>query len=532
MLHKLKTGLLTIVLISTATFAQSIEDGIRQFSYENYESAKNTFAKDSQNPLAVYWLGQTMLRQKANTQDVRTLYSNALAQNPKSDLLKIGLSHLDILDDKLNDAKATQISILKNTKDMDLYAAAARAQLWNKKGDADFAIQFLTKATEINKKKDETIPLLLALAYLKKQNTSDATLALIQANDMDTYNAEPLFLRARMYNNKSNPENEKRFLEYMFQVVNKDPNFAPAYYDLFYYYYDKDKEKAKNYFQKYQNLADKTPELEYITANVNYNLGDYAKAIELSLQALAKYGDKVSPKFYKVLAHANLDTNNLTEANKYLTEYLSKVDKSEINYGDYMEVAKIANKLNDEPTIATMLNNAMQLCNNNGERYNVAQLGISIYKPKVDANEKDDVAVIPYRTELAKWYETNYYNHHNPSNVDLYNFGLQNYLLKNWIKTNEAFSKYAEKYPTQVQGFFFSGMANKFGLNDMTKAEENFKKVVEIGMQDAANNKFFLTQSLIYLADLASSDKAKVREYANQILSYDPENEAAKQLLK
>ncbi len=532
MLYKLKIGLLTIAFATTAALAQSIEDGVKQFSYENYETAKSIFAKDSQNPLAVYWLGQTMLRQKLSTQEVRNLYTNALAQNPKSEILQIGLSHLDVLDDNLNQAKATQINLLKNSKDMDLYAAAARAQLWNKKGDPDFAIQFLNKAMEVNKKKDENIPILLALAYLKKQNTSDATVALIKANDMDSYNAEPLLMRARMYNNKSNPDNEQRFLEYTFQAINKDPNFAPAYYDLFYYYYDKDKDKARNYFLKYQNLAEKSPELEYVTANVNFNLGDYSKAIELSQQAIIKYGEKINPKFYKVLAHSYLNTNNFTEANKYLTEYLSKVDKAEINYGDYMEIAKIANQLNDEPTITTMLNNALQLCNNNGERYNVAQLGISIYKPKVDANDKDETKVIPYRTELAKWYEINYYNHHNPTNVDLYNFGLQNYYLKNWIKTNEAFTQYAQKYPTQVQGFFFAGMANgKYGLNDLAKADENFKKVVEIGMADAANNKFFLNQALLNLADM-SSDKIKIKEYANQILSYDPENPAAKELLK
>jgi predicted Zn-dependent protease len=530
-----QTGVLTLTLSTVGIYAQTIEEGKKMFAYEKYQSAKQIFEKNANDPIGTYWLGQTLLRLKQPKEQVRSLYQNALSTNPKSDLLKIGLTHIDVLDGNIAKAKNSQAELLNKSKDIELYNATARAQLASKAGDVDFLLEKLQYASTVNKKKNIDLPLLLAKVFLRKSNTSDATYAYVTASDFDPNNAEVIYHRAKMYNPKLDAQSELRHTEFLNKTIQKDPNYAPAYYDLFYLNYTKDKNKALEYFNKYKNLADKTTELEYIDANVSYNVGNYENAIKLSQTVVVRDGEKTDARFYKVLAHSYLDTNNLQEASKYLTLYLSKVNKEDINYGDYIEAGKIASKLNDEPTAISMFDNAIKLAENNGERYNVAQVALPIYKAKYEVNKADVTLATPFRVELAKWLEVNYKNHHNPTNVDLYNFGLENFSLKNWEKTNEAFEMYKTKYPDQVQGFYFVGVANsKTALNNIPVATENFTKAVEVGMVSIADNKYFVTQSLLALAEIARENKdiTKVKEYANQILSYDATNAQANALLK
>ena len=87
---------LTLTLSTVSIYAQTIEEGKKMFAYEKYQSAKQIFEKNANDPLGTYWLGQTLLRLKQPKEQVRSLYQNALSTNPKSDLLKIGLTHIDI----------------------------------------------------------------------------------------------------------------------------------------------------------------------------------------------------------------------------------------------------------------------------------------------------------------------------------------------------------------------------------------------------------------------------------------------------
>ena len=153
----------------------------------------------------------------------------------------------------------------------------------------------------------------------------------------------------------------------------------------------------------------------------------------------------------------------------------------------------------------------------------------------MEANKANQTLAIPYQTELAKWLEINYKNHHKPTNVDLYNFGVENFSLKNWAKTDEAFSLYAQKFPEQIQGFYFVGIANtKDALNNPAKSLEFFTKATEVGMLNPADSKYFLNQSFYALIKNAmdNKDTAKAKEYASKILTYDPANANANSVLK
>jgi len=170
-----KQILLFSVLFVSVFNAQSIEDGVNFYFGQKYDSAKEIFQKNDSGD-GVYWLGQVMIAQRASNNDVRKLYQEGLVKFPKSKLIKIGLSHVDILDGKLAEAKAIESAILEGSKNPDEYNAVARAHIQaGKKGDQGFVIEKLKPIYDNNKKKDVNIPLYLANAYLYKKNTSDAT---------------------------------------------------------------------------------------------------------------------------------------------------------------------------------------------------------------------------------------------------------------------------------------------------------------------------------------------------------------------
>src|SRR4026209_2304683 len=178
---KIISLLSALLLCGNILSAQNLDDGKRFLYYERYNSAKDVFSKlvnsNPNNAEAVYWLGQAYIGQE-DIAAAKALYLKSMSANPSSPLLLAGMGHIELLENKVNDAKnhfETAISLSKG-KDANVLNAIGRANVDAKAGDAAYAIEKLKTATELNKKSPEIL-VTLGDAYRKMTDGANAQIS-------------------------------------------------------------------------------------------------------------------------------------------------------------------------------------------------------------------------------------------------------------------------------------------------------------------------------------------------------------------
>lgn len=178
--------------------AQNIDQGKRFLYYHRYQSAKDQFQKllasNPNNIDAVYWLGQTLIGDKDSIA-AKELYQKALASNGNAPLLLVGMGHIELMENKMNDARQrfeTAISLTKGA-DINVMNAIAHANVHAPLGDANYAIEKL-KSIQPQRKKDiknaETY-LIMGEAHRKLIDGGSAVTAFQQALTMDPKLEQP-----------------------------------------------------------------------------------------------------------------------------------------------------------------------------------------------------------------------------------------------------------------------------------------------------------------------------------------------------
>src|ERR1044071_8915201 len=141
MMKRVLCLLVTVAVIGSSLYAQSVDDGRKFLYYERYKSAKETFEKilasDPNNIAAVYWLGQTLLDSKDSTA-AKDLYQKALTSNGNAPLLLAGMGQIMLMEGKKDEARQqfeTAINLTKG-RDVEVLNAIANANVKEKLGDA------------------------------------------------------------------------------------------------------------------------------------------------------------------------------------------------------------------------------------------------------------------------------------------------------------------------------------------------------------------------------------------------------------
>ena len=239
-MKKISLSLVALVMGLSLSFAQNVEQGRKLFYYERYKSAKETFEKvlasNPNNIDAVYWLGQTLIESKDSVA-AKALYQKALSSNGNAPLLLAGMGHIELLEGKTNDARQrfeTAISLTKS-KDIQVLSAIGRANALSKAGDANYAIQKLTQATQIKGFNDPNTYILLGDAYRKNIDGGGAVTAYNKAFGLDNKLAAAQYRTGKVYLTQNNKE---YFLPAFERALEIDPAYTPASYELFYYPYN------------------------------------------------------------------------------------------------------------------------------------------------------------------------------------------------------------------------------------------------------------------------------------------------------
>lgn len=535
--------LLSVACIGGTVMAQTVEQGKQFLYYERYKSAQDAFEKvlaaNPNNIDAVYWLGQTMIhrRDTRDTAGAKALYQKMLATNGDAPLLLVGIGHVELLYGNTTDSRQRFETAIKLTKEKDVNVlnAVGYANTDAKSGDANYAIQKLTMATETRRFDNAQTYLLLGDAYRKLLDGGNAVTNYQKALGLDPKLAEAKMKIGIIYLTQNNRD---YFLPAFEDAIKMDPAYAPAYHQLFIYWYSRDVNKASAYLDKYLANSDQGPEAEYLKADMLYASSKFADARTRAQQLIAQNGEKVIPRMYRMVAYTSDTLGDLPTAKAAMTDFFRKADTSaergldyEILPTDYEEFAKIYSKMPDstsqvqafpyyEKAIST------DTLVSNQERYATAGLELAKKLKNIPATAQLSRAL--YATQKVA------------SNSDLYKFGMANYSIGNYKLADSIFcGVYESKFPDEIYGYLWcakSKQAQDDSLNSQGLAVEAYDKLAKFArsIPDSTKYKSQIIGAYYYLASYyndVKKDKGRAVEYMQKVLEVDPGNASAKNII-
>ena len=536
-MRQLSIGLLlAFTSIGSTVTAQTLEQGKQFLYYERYASAQSAFEKalnaNPNNIDAVYWLGQTMIhrRDTRDTAGAKALYQKMLATNGNAPLLLVGMGHIELLYGNKTDSRQrfeTAISLTKE-KDINVLNAVAYANIDAKAGDPNYAIQKLELATQIKRFNDPETYVLMGDAYRRLLDGGNAVQSYQKALNLNPKLAEAEMKTGIIYLTQNNRE---QFLPDFESAVTMDPAYAPAYEQLFLYWYLRDVNKAAGYLDKYAANSDQGADLEYMKAGMLYVSGKVAESRTRAQQLIGQYGANVNPRMYKLVAFASDSLGDYTAAREAMSNFLAKADSSIVLSTDYEEFGKIYGKLSDSATKSLAF-----------QYYAKAILmdSVDADKMKFQTEAMDLAKQIKDKPAAAMISGAVYNSLKNPSNSDLFKYGTANYSAGNYKTADSIFcGVYESKYPNEIFGYLWcarSKQAQDDSTNSQGLAVDAYEKLAQFARAspDSAKYKSQIISAYFYLASYYNDikkDKPKAVGYMQKVLEVDPTNTSAQNII-
>jgi tetratricopeptide (TPR) repeat protein len=543
-MNKMRFSLLVagVVGLCNVAFAQSVDQGKKFLYYHRFKSANDVFdkilASNPNNIEAIYWKGQTLLDLKDSV-GAGDIYSKALQTNGTAPLLLAGMGGVELRLGKLADAKArfeTAISLSKG-KDVGVLNAIADNSIDAPAGDAQYAVEKLTQATQVKGFNSSETYVLLGDAYRKLIDGGNAVTAYNKALTLDPKDSEAKYKIGLIYQSQNNPE---FFLPAYTDAITMDPNYAPAFYALYTWYFAHgDVDKSTDYLNKYIAVADATPQNEYDRISLGYVAKKYDQTITESKAAIQAQGDKAYPKYYLLIAYCYDAKGDSTDAKDFLTQYFAKQKADAFVAADYKFLGKIQSKFPSDSAAS------------------VASYQKAIDMDTVVANKlqiiKDaaaDAKAGGHKAAYAYWLGVGYPFIKDPNQTDVYNWGFANYSAGNYKTADSIFCGiYESKYPTEIFGYLWcknSKVAEDDSTGSKGLAVEAYDKLAAMARAlDSTAKVANGADSIKYRAQAVGSyfalaqyyndikkDKETAVVYLRRVLDVDPTNPNAPKFIE
>lgn len=520
---KIKTGLVAVVmLMSNVVFAQSVQEGKKFLYYERYQSAidalEKALASKPGDPEAIYWLAQAYRENGDVPKATDVLRKGMEGANGSNPLLLAGMGQMELAEGKTNDARQrfeTAISLTKG-KDINVLNAIGKANL-EKAGDAAYAIEKLNQATQVKGFKDPDVYINLGDAYRKNADGGGAVSSYQKAIALDSKYAEGEYKVGKVYLTQGSDQKDI-FLQHFNKAVEIDPNYAPAYYDLYTYYFSRDVYKSKGFFEKYKGVADKGPALDYEEATLQFASGDFQNAITKADELLTKQGENADPRLYRLKGYSYDKLNDSVNAIKNLETFFSKAKEGQVIPENYVTMAMLSAKFPDrQAQVDEFFTKAIDADTAQANKIDYVRKASDFFK-KVGNQPK-----------AAEWMSKVLVVNPNPGKVDIYNAGFENFKAQNYVTADSIFKMYSDKYPNEVYGYYWKMRSLMLIDSTMEKglAVPDAEKFISIAETDKVKNKSTLITAYGYLAGYNANikkDFPKAIEYLDKIIEIDPTN--------
>jgi Tfp pilus assembly protein PilF len=531
-----------LLAFSGVGMAQSLQDGINDIYAKRYKSAQATFEKlvasNPNNLDAIYWLGQTFIETK-NIKAANEVYDKALLASANAPLVIVGKGHVELIENKISEAKqrfesAIVMSRGKKGDDPAILNAVGRAitEVYNdkeKKGDINYAIEKLEAAAARDQKSAE-IYLNLGNAYRKARPGEGGGKAFEnyrKATEINPNFGAPYYRLAQLFYSQRNWE---LYEQYLNDAVAKDPKFAPAYYDLYYYklLVKKDFAAAELDAAKFIQNADPDPQNAYLAIQTQWAKKEFDQAIAGAKNLISQAGENTKPIVYRLIADSYVQKKDTAPAKQYIDLLFAKAAPEEVNANDYRLKADIYSTvpgMEDSLYAIYVAGAAADTVVDN--KIELLKKGIEFFKAKGKANpdnkslreREGDLGTVLIGIKPK------------PTINEMFDINLAYYFGGAYTKSYEAANRLIEKFPAEVYGYEWK--FNNARIIDSTKKDSiavpDALKLIEFAEKDTAKfKKQYLSAAgfmVEYYANFAK-DGAKALEYVNKMLVLDPENKS------
>ncbi len=516
-----------ILFICISSFAQNVNDAKKLLYYKNFQTAEKLLHQvlkgDPHNDEAWYLLAEAYCSQEAKSNILDSL--RAAPGEIKTEPYYSAAMGMALLQQSgLTETEQYFNQALEKTKykSPEILLAVAKAKVIAEKGDATQAIDLLNKAIKKDKHNAELYTE-LGKAYRKLHNGTEAFKAFSQAINADKQFAEAYYLTGMIFRSQNNSD---LYLEYFDKAISADPNYTPAYYQLYFHYYFRDVNTAKNYLEKYITLSEPNVQNDYDYTDILYLTKNYNEAIVQATKLIDTQKDLTPARIYKLIAYSYQESNDHKMSFDYMLRYFDKAPDSVLIAKDFILLAELYNE-------KQKIDSAIFFYRVGAELETDKNSLVKYYKTLAElSRQQKDYA------EMAWWLGKYYNANEKPTNVDLFNWGIAWFQSGNFQTSDSVFAIYSEKYPDQDFGYYWRARSNAAIDSTMEQglAVPHYLKVIEIGEADTTlKSKKHLIESYGYLAGYEANqnkDYAAAIQYFEKLLQLDPENESAKKYVQ
>ncbi|MDH6353996.1 tetratricopeptide (TPR) repeat protein [Dysgonomonas sp. PH5-45] len=546
---------LSFFLATTVSFAQG-SLGEDYFYTQEYAAAKNYFEKqaDQSSPLTSYYLGDIAL-QEGKMAEAKTYFENGLAQNPKLGLNEVGLGKLLLKTDPKAAENHFDAAIKLNKKDKMVYLAIARAYF-----EAGMKPQALVKIAEL-RKLDKKYPYLYILEgdiWLSEGKEGEAATQYAQAMAFDSKCVPAYIKNALVYENTGISGNETA-IEELNKVLETNPDYILAYKYLGRIYYDSGRyNEAIEAYKKFMAGGNYTVKDLTSYAGALYFTEQYDEASKIINEGLASIPDDFV--LNRLAAYSALQKEDYAGGIKYSERFFAipKNPKTKYISLDYITYGKLLAKSGQAESAVAQYKKAIELEPENRDLYlevSEACAEAGLYAEAGDYYSKY-INLLGEEVQALDYYNVgrNYYSAGAPKVrvlmtaqqdasvvVDQADVELGKELLN---KAVAAFSKVAEMVPESHLGYFWRARATS-ALDPTTElglAKDAYEETAKVILaKEGGNGSSDLKEAYEYLAvyyykrfatNNKAEDKAQMKSYSEKLLTMDPENGLAKQLIE
>jgi predicted Zn-dependent protease len=512
---KMKQSVVMMAAALTLTVsvkAQSLEEGIKMYKYERYESAKKILAPlSASNPTANYYTGLSELA-LGNAEAAKATF----AKQPDNYANASGLARVAFAQGKPAEGMqaAQALASKAKKKDWEQLKYAADALTYSEGSNIQQAIDWYKDAQA--KKGDVDADFLIAMGDAYNQlptGGGQAATSYEKAAEKDPNNAVALQRVGKlMYAAK----NYEVALQDWKKASDADANNPLPFRDLALAYFSSGKyELALQNIEKYYALSDKTAQDKLNYMDILFLSKNYDRAINMA-QELLNSGT-TDPRIYGLLAFSQYETKDSTNALKNARVYFEKRDPKKIQPADFIMYGNIwrSNSQNDSATFYYNKAIAMDTAaDKTGTVRTIAEGFKDVKDWKQAAIWYGKVAAMPGAQPL-----------------DFFWWGVMHYYATEYTEAAKAFEMMESKFPDQPSATYWRGRTAAAVDNEGKTGEAvpYYTKWLETTYEKKNGD---LMQAYQYLAlyYYNSSNKENAKKYLDMIESIEPQNEFAKQL--
>ena len=512
-------AIMTAIVLTISAKAQSLNDGIKMYQYERYQTAKQILTPLAANDaMANYYLGLAELNM-GNTDAAKNIF----AKYPEDYANISGMARVAFATG--NDATANKILTdlvdKAKKKNVEPYKYAADAITYSKKGDKQQAVEWYKLFLERNEKNPDAM-IAQADAYRQLQSGGGAAMTNYETVVAANPNNSLAFSRiGKLWYDAKNYDNA---LDAWKKAQAADPTNPLPYRDLANAYmltgkYDLSKENIEKYLQNSDKSQDDMERyLDILYLSKNYDL-----AIQTAQDLINK--GNAEPRFYGILAFSQMETNDTTNALINARKYLSKTKVADVRPLVYLKYGTILLMNNMEDSANFYYNKYVALDTNVDDK-------LKNYRDIADAFKKERNWAV-----AGEWFQKITTDYPDKADVNDYFYaGYYNYYSKNYDIADTMFAQMVSKYPEQPTGLYWRGRTNaaKDANAETGLATPYYEKWLEVqAKSDQYNPKDKdLMQAYQYLALYYYNQKdcTNAKKYMKTITDIEPANQMVGQL--